>query len=34
MRAWITVPKETAALRDQGIELFQRADDASRLALH
>ena len=34
MRAWITVPKETAALRDKGIELFQRADDADRLALH
>ena len=32
MRAWITVPKKTVALRDQGLELFEQADDTGRLA--
>jgi hypothetical protein len=34
MRAWVTVPKEMVALRDQGLELFEKADDTERLALH
>ena len=34
MRAWVTVPKEMVALRDQGLELFEQADDSGRLALH
>jgi len=34
MRAWVTVPKKMVALRDQGLELFEQADDTGRLALH
>ena len=34
MRAWVTVPQKTAALRDQGLELFEHADASDRLALH
>jgi len=34
MRAWVTVPQKMVALRDQGLELFEKADDTGRLALH